>query len=435
MNTSYTFTLANSRTKDPSPINFIIRLSGSNRRLKYSTGEKIEPIYWDKKHHRGDITKAKGNRIKIDQINGINAVLKKFESIYTKTSTIYKQLDEAPQLEGFKQELDKGFKPEKVVYDAKLKFLVPFAIDYAESCNVKNNTKRGYKTFIGNWKNPDAIKNGSLIHFEKQRNKQFTFEDITLDWYDSFYEYLQQAGFSLNTIGVRIKILKTFMNAAYDRKLHTNTDFLNKRFKKVSEEIDHVYLTEDDLLKIWSKDFSDNRKLDKIRDLLILGCRTGVRFGDLHKINVDNLNGNMFKIRTQKGEGELIAIPLHWMVSEIFNKYQNQLPSVPSNQKYNEYLKEVAKEAGIDQYVTLTRTVFNKKVSSRHKKYELVSSHTSRRTFATLAYLAGIPAISIMKITGHRSDRAFMKYIKISQEQNAQLMAKHPFFNQLKEVD
>ena len=65
----------------------------------------------------------------------------------------------------------------------------------------------------------------------------------------------------------------------------------------------------------------------------------------------------------------------------------------------------------------------------KYKKYELVSTHTARRSGATNMYIAVIPTLAIMKITGHKTEKAFLKYIKISEEENAEMLAKHCFFN------
>jgi len=95
----------------------------------------------------------------------------------------------------------------------------------------------------------------------------------------------------------------------------------------------------------------------------------------------------------------------------------------------NRYLKELGEVAGIDEPVIITRTQGGEKVSETKRKFELISTHTARRSFATNAYKAGVPSLAIMTITGHKTEEAFMRYIQVSKEENAVLMAKHPFFN------
>ncbi|MPN21796.1 hypothetical protein SDC9_169177 [bioreactor metagenome] len=172
-------------------------------------------------------------------------------------------------------------------------------------------------------------------------------------------------------------------------------------------------------------------KLDKVRDLFIIGCYTGLRFSDLNQISPDNFinNNTQIKVKTEK-TGEFVVIPLHKTVKEIVQKYDNSIPDVISNQKMNEYLKEVAKLAELNDRITISSTKGGTKQTEVFEKWELVTVHTARRSFATNMYLLDIPTISIMKITGHRTEKAFLLYIKISQEENANKLLNHPFFKQ-----
>ena len=95
----------------------------------------------------------------------------------------------------------------------------------------------------------------------------------------------------------------------------------------------------------------------------------------------------------------------------------------------NDYLKEIGKLAEINEPVQISITRGGKTAKEMFKKYELITTHTARRSFATNAYLMDIPSISIMKITGHKTEKSFMKYIRISQEENANKLINHPFFN------
>ncbi|HPI86153.1 MAG TPA: site-specific integrase, partial [Bacteroidales bacterium] len=156
---------------------------------------------------------------------------------------------------------------------------------------------------------------------------------------------------------------------------------------------------------------------------------TGLRFSDLSQITPDKItnNGTRLKIKTLK-TGETVVIPLHPAIKAILKKYDNQLPRVISNQKFNDYLKDLGEQAELKENVNIAITKRGLQVDTTYNKFDLITVHTARRSFATNMYLAGVPSISIMKITGHRTEKAFMKYIKISQDQNADLIAKHPYF-------
>ena len=162
--------------------------------------------------------------------------------------------------------------------------------------------------------------------------------------------------------------------------------------------------------------------MERVRDLFLIGCHTGLRFSDFTMIKDENIldtpKGQFFQVKTLK-TNEKVIIPIKPTVLAIWNKYNGQLPRAISNQKMNDYLKELAKEAEFDSKVLFKRTKGHNIVQTEYRKHELVSTHTARRSFATNAYIGGVPSISIMKITGHKTEKAFMKYIKISQEENA----------------
>lgn len=219
------------------------------------------------------------------------------------------------------------------------------------------------------------------------------------------------------------------MNEAVERGLTSNLIFRSKRFKTIHENSEGIYLSVEDLSKIAKHDLSNNLRLDRVRDLFLIGCYTGLRFSDLTKLKEENFiqNGTQAKIKTEK-TGQIVIIPLNTIVKTLLNKYDGVPPSAISNQKMNAYLKEIGELAEIDEEVLISLTKGGKNQSTSFKKYELITVHTARRSFATNAFLNDVPSISIMKITGHRTENAFMKYIKISQEENANKLTDHPFF-------
>jgi integrase len=165
--------------------------------------------------------------------------------------------------------------------------------------------------------------------------------------------------------------------------------------------------------------------------MFIIGCDTGLRFSDLSRLTKDNINSdNTISIKTQK-TGKVVVIPMTPRVKTIFEKYNYVLPDSISNQKYNEYLKDIARRANLKEPISTTRTIKGMLVTRTVEKWELVTSHTARRSFATNAFLADVPAIAIMKITGHKTESAFMKYIKMTAKDNAIKLQSHKFFTQL----
>ena len=199
----------------------------------------------------------------------------------------------------------------------------------------------------------------------------------------------------------------------------------------MSEDVSHIYLNENELDLLWNLDLSNNSRLETVRDLFLIGCHTALRFSDFTNIKPQNIiettGGRAIKIQTQK-TSQTVFIPLHWRVEVILAKYDNQLPRAISNQKMNDYLKEVGKLAGIDTQIETSKTKAGLKFTSLQPKYELITTHTARRSAATNMFKAGIPSISIMRITGHKTESVFLKYINFSDEENAILIMNHDFF-------
>jgi len=149
------------------------------------------------------------------------------------------------------------------------------------------------------------------------------------------------------------------------------------------------------------------RAYAKARDMFLIGAFTGLRFSDFSRLKNQDIT-DLIEIKTQK-TGAKVAIPVHWVVKEIIESSYDF--SGMSNQKLNEYIKEVARLAGIDEQVTVNRNIGGQDVEETFPKYDLVSSHTVKRSFAANAYKAGVPTIAIMKITEHKRESNFLKYI------------------------
>lgn len=195
----------------------------------------------------------------------------------------------------------------------------------------------------------------------------------------------------------------------------------------MNEEVDSIYLNLDELQKIYALDLSKTPKYEKVRDLFLIGCDTGLRISDLKRLNKSNLKKDTIEIKTQKTK-DAVIIPYTKRVRKIIAKYDGNIPPAISDQRYNEYLKELGELAGIDELTNKTMTKAGKPITTTVPKYELIVSHTARRSFATNAYKSHVPTLSIMKITGHKTESSFMKYIKVTKEENAELLIKHPFF-------
>ena len=384
------------------------------KRFKYSTGEKINPKFWNASGQRAKESKQFpqypefNSRLNILQ-NGINTAYRRLlnDGIQPNNEILKKALE--AELSGNILQTNK-----KTFFD--------FVEGYIEESklNKKTGTIKVYNTTFK-----------YLKEYAKKINKSVDFESINLEFYNQYTAYLAvDSNLSANTVGKHIKTIKSFMNEATERGYNENLEFKKRKFKTLREEADTIYLNVEELKQMENIDFSSSPRLEKVRDLFLIGCYTGLRFSDFTQIKPENIvsDKSMLQIRTQK-TGERVSIPLHQTVKNILKKYNNNLPSAYTNQVMNRYLKDVASLAQLKDEVETTITKGGVMKKEAVKKFNLVTTHTARRSFATNLFLADIPAISIMKITGHKTERSFMQYIRVTQEQNADKLLNHPFFN------
>jgi len=333
---------------------------------------------------------------------------------------------------------EKGITPSK---EQVKKHYRSFFIDVQPEPKEKNDTLFTYIDFVIN--KPETKRNltaGTIKNYELTKTflKRFNdevypidFDSINLEWYNDFVEWSESQNLSKNYIGKHIKTLKTFMNNAIEDGKTTNQQFRSKRFIVMREDADNVYLTMNELNELWKLDLSHEPRKEDARNLFLIGAFTGLRVSDYNNLKDENLsqtNGvKMFKVKTQKTKKE-VAIPLHPIVEQILSKNNGKPPKAIPDQKINELIKEIAESAGIDEisYTTITRG--GKEIKKKNYKFELVKTHTARRSFCTNAYLFNMSTIDIMAISGHTTEKAFLNYIKVTPEQTAIRMSEHPFF-------
>ena len=385
------------------------------RRLFYSFGQTIKTSDWNEKKER---VKNKQTTTE-DGKFALNDLLDNLEMICLKT---------------YFESLKDGIPEPNVLRDAMESFI-------DKNHNDKEVTNRptlfslaqrfidGEIKFRGKDKSQSSLDNYSAVTKHLKAYQTFSklkvdFDTIDLDFFYSYVNFLKnKQKLAVNSIAKDISIIKVFMGEAVDLEYTDNIKFRHKKFAFNEEETDHVYLTEQELAKLYALKIT-NKKLEEVRDLFIFGAWVGLRFSDFSNIKTENIiqiDGDYFiKMITQKTK-ELVIIPCNPVVMEIFEKYAdrpNKLPKTISNQKFNDYIKDVCKLAE-----------FNEKgrVSSRPKDIlaELVSSHTARRSFATNYYLQGFPTIDLMKITGHKTERSFLKYIRVSKLDTAKRLSEH----------
>ncbi len=268
--------------------------------------------------------------------------------------------------------------------------------------------------------------------FEKEKRKKIKLKDIDSDLMDEFSFFLNQKKYSSSTIKRMIGRFKFFCRKAESEGIEINKQYNNTVFINNDEEEDykHPYLNIEEITTIFKKDLSFNETLDNVRDNLIIGLWTGLRISDfLTRLDIKNIENNLIKIKTKKTKST-VTIPLHPMVISVLEKRNWQLPKKISEQKFNEYIKLIGQICDIDNeiigsvvYVDKETRVKRKKVGT-YKKYELITSHICRRSFATNLF-GKIPNKVICDIGGWKKEDMMLQYIKQTNIESAEILQNH----------
>jgi len=360
------------------------------------------------------------------------AINKRKELIHS----IYLQKGKTLTAEVLETEISKTLHPEQ--HKQKHQTLLQFVADYiAEIVPIKKHKKSGRLLADKNVQNYKATERRLKEFAESVGKHDFEFDEINQEFYDKFVAFLQseitenvkgetvvtKKSFTQNTVGKHIQYLKPMLKEARKKELFNMPDSdLADIFYASKEETDTIYLNEKELQQLKDKDFSETPYLDRVRDWFLLLAWTGCRFSDLSKIAKTDIKDGFITFRQQKTNNK-VTIPLHPVVVEILEKYDYDLPTEISNQKFNEYIKTACKEAELKSIETRTRTVGGKLTTETFEKHQLVTSHTGRRSFCTNMYKRGLPTIMIMSVSGHNTESAFLKYIKVRQDEHAKMMA------------
>jgi len=381
----------------------------SNTRTLINTGFKIEPKYWS--YNSGLIKSSYPFEKERDTINEVlKKMVRKGEDIISDASNKGIVLSVAEFTKEFSKD-DTGATPGSI--ENLYELLDAF-------------TERSRKRVVPNVIQDYVALKRYLQDYEKYARVKLKFQSFNYHFYQDFVEYLTyyakkrngEVGYTNNSIGKVVKTLKTFLNDLMRREIISKINL--RDYKVLEEDVDAIYLDEDEVNRIWSLDLSHRPDLIKYRDAFVLSCYTGLRFSDYTQLIPANIRGE-FIYKTQKKTSDKVIIPMNDVVQGIMQKYGNQMPSI-KEQKLNEYVKEFGKMAEIEQEILITKKKGNQKVETLYKKYELISSHTGRRSFCTNEYLKGTPTFFIMKISGHKTESAFLKYIKVGNEEAARKM-------------
>lgn len=282
---------------------------------------------------------------------------------------------------------------------------------------IEHSTVKTYRTTVN-----------KLHEYEKFAKVKLDWHNIDMDFYYDFLDYYTSIeGLTNNGFGKNIKNIKSIMNDATENGYNSYNGHNHKNFKVLKEEVDNIYLTEEEIEKLIVLDLTSDKNLERVRDLFVFACYTGLRFSDFTQVKPEHIVGDVLKIKTIK-TGEWVNIPILPAVRNIMEKYKdnpNSLPKSLINQTMNRHLKELGELAEINEKRLKIRNSGKERIEEVMFKYQMICTHTARRSFATNMFKRGVPSRVIMNITGHRTEKAFNSYIKISQDENAELLMEY----------
>jgi integrase len=356
---------------------------------RFSTGEKIAPEHWDASNSK---VKASYGRGYVTLNDSLLAEKEKIERLarFAKISEIEPTGDYIKNK--IQEEKNKGKAP---------KDFIAYYKEYLKNNTFQTNTQKGKTTTLNHLKD-----------FAEKKRMKLTFDSFTHDFYLNFLRYLEGLQLQQSSIGKHIKNLKAALNYYFDLGINQTTAY--KKYKKPDNDTDIIVFTAKELERLKTQELT-LKNLPPLRDLLILGCNTGLRFSDLQNLKMANINLDMkqIKLTTIKTRDQL-SIPLNEDAILIIKKYANEKGFLPkiSNQKFNELIKDIGKLAKINDPTPITTFKKGQRDDKTPPKYTLITSHIMRRTFITQNLLNRMQAEQIMKITGHKDYHSFHKYIK-----------------------
>ncbi|MBM1105160.1 site-specific integrase [Aurantibacter crassamenti] len=418
------FSLKNLNSKKDTPIIFTYSYGRGNR-LKFSTGYKIHPKNWDQKNQKVRAIAHISNREEVN--SNLSEIRSKFLKGITQLQGTNIKYDKYTLKELYYNIINKKAPQSTIKRIEFLEFADRFVeqkekqLTLTSTASLNLITIRAYKQTIK-----------KIREYSKAEDRKVNFETIDLEFYYSFVNYLEEKNMSLNTIGKHIKNIIALMNRATEDGLNTNLAYKHREFRRVSETTTAIYLTAEEIEKIENLDLSKNQTWQHARDLFLIGYYTGQRVSDFNGLGINDIRvfeqRQVFEI-TQKKTSKTIYIPVHPNLKRIFKtRYNGMAPLKMPELLLNKYIKKVGEKAKINESINIIKTKGGKRNTESKKKWELIGTHTARRSFCTNAYLSKMPVIDIMAISGHTTEKEFYKYIKVTPQERAIKIADSAFF-------
>ena len=391
------FRIEKKRPEDPKS-NVRLDFTYNGKRFRMFVGIKVHTLHWNKK----------SQRLKISSSDAL-VVNKRLYILSEKVINIYYELLNNNQpisnsiLSEKLNESIKGVRNYQSFFEYSEMFL-----SNSEKTK-KPSTVDGYRYTLG-----------SLRKFEKYSKRKIDWDTLDMKFYKEYqafqYSVLEN---NPNLFGRRITDIKAIINDATKVGVNKYMDY--KKFVIIRTKTKKIYLTDDELAILDELNLSHKKKLERVRDIFVFSCLTGVRFSDYLSINkqcIETLKEGTKIIRyySKKVDKEIVTVCRDKALL-LLKKYNYQFPKI-SSQNYNLYLKELGQLVGFTEYVTVDGYKKGLPISITKPKYKFIASHTARRSFATNLYKTGISITHIMKATGHIKESDFLNYVQHTSEES-----------------
>jgi len=264
-----------------------------------------------------------------------------------------------------------------------------------------------------------------LQSYQEHYRQLLLINEITQKDIDQISDFIVKVKrHALNTHSKFMVDLNQILKYALKNKVITQAQFGELSFDTRREETDSIYLKEEEIREMYDLTNLPSSKHEIVRDIFVAACYLGLRFSDYSTLNLAKIHNNRLEI-IQKKTGKKITLPIHPLVNEIFKKYNYRLPQVPKNNEFNRLIKEVgalmpSMQVEFSKQITYER----EKVVITKPKYEFLQGHCPRRSLVTNEFMKGTDVPTIMSISGHKSYKNFLRYIKASGEEFADKLEK-----------
>lgn len=421
MNIKYHAQFLLDREKDNPTAKLRYRIKWDGNIVAFNLGYRVEVQKWSTETQRCKANTTHGNKKVSASV--INRKIQLFESACEKTFQKYEIDDLIPNQDQFREwfNVEIGRTPKEELKSEKNFFEIYDMFVNEESINSQWNFRTLQKM---------KTQKKVLEEFDHD----ISFEKFNEQYLSNYQRYLEGKNHKNSTISKELAALKWFLKWAMKKGYTKSGEFekFKPKIKNVQKKI--IFLNKSELKRFTEyKIPTDKSYLEKIRDVFLFQCFTGLRYSDVFNLKRSDVKDGHLEITTLKTADNLI-IELNSYSRKLLNKYidvefeHNKALPVISNQKMNDYLKELAELAEIDELVTQTYFKGNERIEEVLPKYSLMSTHAGRRTFVCNALSLGIPPQVVMKWTGHSDYKAMKPYIDIADEIKATAMEKFDSF-------